>query len=81
MTREMREQMDGEAAARELAETCLAEFDKWTSDAVRQAASLYRNDPEQAAEHAVQCVRADMDDYLCHSLATHLTALRLQGAL
>lgn len=80
MTREMAEQMKGEQPARELAATCLAEFDKWADNARREAASLFRNDPAKAAEHALQCVRADMDDYLEHSLATHLTALRLQGA-
>ena len=80
MTREMAEQMQGEEPARELAETCLAEFDKWAENAIQQARGLYRGDAEAAARGAIQDLRTDLDDYLAHSLATALTALRLQGA-
>ena len=81
MTREMAEQMKGEEPARELAGVCLAEFDRWADNAVRQAVGLHRGDAEAAARGAVQDLRTDLDDYLALSLSTALTALRLQGAL
>lgn len=68
--------MEGEDAARELARTCLAEFDRWAQDALNGA--LVRD--RESARHAIQDLRVDLDDYLPHALATALTALRLQGA-
>ena len=78
MTAEMAAQMEGEHVARELADTCLAEFDRWAPHAVTGNA-LVSDKP--SAEAALAHLRGDLHDYLCHALATHLTALRLQGAL
>ncbi len=82
MTREMAERMDGEDAARILAEACLEEFDRWSPEAIQQGSSIAnRGDTNEAAKQAVYYLRSDLHDYLALKLATELTALRLQGAL
>lgn len=63
-------------AAKELAEVCLAEFDKWAEHEPGQAAGVVGGDYEtgrKAAETALYDVRTLLDDYLAAELAVVLT--------
>lgn len=64
-------------AARELTETCLAEFDKWAKHEPGQAAGMTGGVYEtgrKAAEVALYDVRCLLDDYLAAELAVVLAS-------
>lgn len=64
-------------AAKELADTCLAEFDKWAEHEPGQAAGMAGGKHETgraAAEIALYDVRTLLDDYLAAELAVVLVS-------
>ena len=65
---------------RELVTVVLEEFDRWTKHAAIQAAGLWPDDSEKAAESALYDVRVNLDDHLCIQIGVTLAAWELGDA-